>query len=114
MLLAEKPSAEAPWDRLLYDALMIERQTEPVLDRTLPPLYAKGSLIERRIRAALWTDAELTGLFEDEATISPGPLGLAPRVDLLWREGKIVVELDGPEHGREPNYGRTDIGIMSF
>ena len=56
------------------------------------------------MRIALAADRELAGLFDDEVTLSLGPLGPMPRVDLLWREGKVVVELDGPEHQRDPTY----------
>lgn len=56
------------------------------------------------MRAALAADRELSGLFDDEVTLSLGPLGPMPRVDLLWREGKIVVELDGTEHERNVTY----------
>ena len=31
--------------------------------------------------------------------------GVTPRVDLLWAQGKIVVELDGAEHERGLTYG---------
>jgi very-short-patch-repair endonuclease len=48
--------------------------------------------------------ARLAGLFEDEVTLQLGALGPTPRVDLLWRDGKVVVELDGAEHERAPNY----------
>ncbi len=34
-----------------------------------------------------------------------GCLGVRPRVDLLCREHRIVVELDGPEHRIEPKFG---------
>jgi very-short-patch-repair endonuclease len=57
------------------------------------------------MRAALLADPDLGGLFEDEVTIALGPLGPTPRVDLLWRVGRVVVELDGPEHERDPDYG---------
>lgn len=56
------------------------------------------------MRNALQTAPDLAGLFEDEVTLQLDPLGLTPRVDLLWRDGKVVVELDGPEHERGPNY----------
>jgi very-short-patch-repair endonuclease len=57
------------------------------------------------MREALHAAPDLAGLFEDEVTLQLGPLGLTPRVDLLWRSGKVVVEIDGPEHERDPNYG---------
>lgn len=107
-LLAEQPPCEPPWDRLLHGAFAVERQIEPALHRLLPPLELetlRGSAIEKRMREALRADGELSGLFEDEVTLFLGPLGPSPRVDLLWRVGKIVVELDGAEHGRDPNYG---------
>jgi hypothetical protein len=64
-----------------------------------------GSAIERRMREALRAAPDLAGLFEDEVMLQLGALGPTPRVDLLWRDGKVVVELDGPEHERDPNYG---------
>jgi very-short-patch-repair endonuclease len=57
------------------------------------------------MREALQAAPDLAGLFEDEVTLQLGALGPTPRVDLLWRDGKVVVELDGPEHERDPNYG---------
>ena len=108
-LLAEQPPCEPPWDRLLHGAFAVERQIEPALHRLLPPLELetlRGSAIEKRMREALRADGELSGLFDDEVTLSLGPLGPSPRVDLLWRVGKIVVELDGAEHGRDPKLWR--------
>ncbi len=93
-LLAEQPPCEPPWDRLLHGAFAVERQIEPALHRLLPPLELetlRGSAIEKRMREALRADGELSGLFDDEVTLSLGPLGPSPRVDLLWRVGKIVV-----------------------
>ncbi len=107
-LLNEEPAPEAPWDRLLYDAVIVQPQVEPAARRLmLPPsdITSHGSAIERRMREALRATPELAGLFEDEVTLQLGALGPTPRVDLLWRDGRVVVELDGPEHERDPNYG---------
>lgn len=104
-LLPDMPPPGAPWDRVLYDALVLEPVPRPSAASRLYPPPARGSTVERRLRAALRADAELGPLFEDEVTVPLGPLGPAPRVDLLWRAGKVVVEIDGPEHARDPNYG---------
>jgi len=108
-LLDEEPAPEAPWDLLLYDALIVDQfPVEPAAHRLiLPPsdTVPRGSAIERRMREALQATPDLAGLFEDEVTLQLGALGPTPRVDLLWRDGKVVVELDGSEHERDPNYG---------
>jgi hypothetical protein len=108
-LLAEEPAQEAPWDRLLHGALMVEQSpVEPAARRLILPssdMTSRGSAIERRMREALRAAPDLAGLFEDEITLQLGSLGPTPRVDLLWRDGKVVVELDGAEHERDPNYG---------
>jgi hypothetical protein len=102
------PASEPPWDRLLYGAIVVQRPpAEPALQRLiLQPLESmfRGSLIESRMRAALHAAPDLSGLFEDEVVLTLGE-GLTPRVDLVWRDGKVVVELDGAEHERDPTYG---------
>jgi hypothetical protein len=108
-LLGEEPAPEAPWDRLLYDAVVVEPSPlEPAARRLILPssdIASRGSAIERRMREALRAAPDLADLFEDEVTLQLGALGPKPRVDLLWRDGKVVVELDGAEHERDPNYG---------
>jgi Protein of unknown function (DUF559) len=107
-LLAEQPVPEAPWDRLLCEAVIVQSLVEPAARRLIlssSDITSRGSAIERRMREALHAAPDLAGLFEDEITLQLGALGPTPRVDLLWRDGKVVVELDGPEHERDPNYG---------
>jgi hypothetical protein len=108
-LLAEQPTSTTPWDLLLHNAVIVEESpVEPAARRLIlpsPAITSRGSAIERRMREALRAAPDLTGLFEDEVTLQLDALGLTPRVDLLWREGRVVVELDGGEHERDPNYG---------
>ena len=108
-LLGEEPAPRAPWDLLLYDAIIVEPlPIAPAARRLILPssdIASSGSAMERRMREALQAAPDLAGLFEDEVTLQLGALGPTPRVDLLWRDGKVVVELDGPEHERDPNYG---------
>jgi hypothetical protein len=116
-LLPEPPAPLPPWDRVLHGSITISPPPKPAASRLLPQPqpglhgpdligpHLFGSVIERRMRAALHATPDLAGLFENEITLDLGPLGPAPRVDLLWRAGKIVVELDGAEHERDPNYG---------
>jgi hypothetical protein len=109
VLLSEAPAPEPPWDRLLHRAVFVQpAPAEPATRRLIAPPDASpfgGSAVERRMRAALRAAPDLAGLFEDEVTLQLGPLGPTPRVDLLWRAGKVVVELDGFEHERQPRYG---------
>jgi hypothetical protein len=107
-VLPELPQPTAPWDRVMYGALAVTpAPSAPASARLVPPPAPgmRGSAVERRMRAALRATADLAALFEDEVTLRLGPLGPTPRVDLLWREGRVVVELDGAEHERDPNYG---------
>jgi hypothetical protein len=110
VLFGEEPPSAAPWDLLLYGAVIVEpTPVEPAAHRMILPrssdMALGGSAIERRMREALRAAPDLADLFEDEVTLQLGPLAPTPRVDLLWRDGKVVVELDGPEHERDPNYG---------
>jgi very-short-patch-repair endonuclease len=58
--------------------------------------------VEKRVWAHLSRDAELGSLFRCNQTVTTRR-GSRPRVDLLWSEGAVVVELDGyPDHsGRD-------------
>jgi very-short-patch-repair endonuclease len=108
-LFPELPPNEPPFDRILYGArcLMatggakpgtIEPETEaedagPWIApwRGLPhPL----SDIEQRLAKALNADAELAPLFGFNQFIYT-VRGSRPKVDLVWTEGRLVVELDG-------------------
>jgi len=62
-----------------------------------------ASAIEQRLEAALRHDLELAPLFLCNETVSVAGFG-SPRVDLLWREGRVVVELDGPDHQDDPKF----------
>ncbi len=106
-LLPEPPPPVPPWDRVLHEAITLALPPESAGERLVPPAARGlvGSATERRMRAALRATPDLADLFESEVTLRLGPLGPTPRVDLLWRAGRIVVELDGAEHERDPNYG---------
>lgn len=102
-----RPPSLPPFDRFLYGALDIVHEAEPASARFIPGRLGahRASAVEQRVEAAVRGDAELGPLFVcNELVPLPGH-GLQPRVDLLWREGRIVVELDGPDHQFDPKFG---------
>jgi very-short-patch-repair endonuclease len=101
-----RPPSLAPYDRVLYGALEVIHVIEPAQARFITsrarPHHA--SAIEQRVEAALRRDPELGPLFSCNETVSINGFGSPPRVDLLWREGRVVVELDGPDHQDDPKF----------
>ena len=72
----------------------------PIVGRPHP-----ASEVEKLVSARLGADAELRGLFECNQRLSAfGDKHYI--VDLVWRTGKLIVELDGPEHNGLLAYAR--------
>lgn len=105
-LFPSAPPPVPPYDRVLYGAHAVLRAPVPVEARFLAPRSRAhpASAVERRVEAALRADAELRDLFSGNAAVPLPRFGTAPRVDLLWAEGRVVVELDGPEHRLDPTF----------
>jgi very-short-patch-repair endonuclease len=103
--LAARP-AIAPYDRILYGALDVVHDVTPAQARFIASRLRAhhASAIEQRVEAALRRDPELGPLFSCNEIVPIEGFGFQPRVDLLWREGRVVVELDGPEHQSDPNF----------
>jgi very-short-patch-repair endonuclease len=109
-LFPQLPPNEPPFDRLLYGARCVMAEdgaecgtleadaTRSVDARTwIAPwrgLPHPLSDIEQRLAKALGTDAELAPLFSFNQSVQT-VRGSRPRVDLMWTEGRLVVELDG-------------------
>jgi very-short-patch-repair endonuclease len=106
--LVARPPAVAPYDRVLYGALDVVRDVTPAQARFIASRSRAhyASTIEQRVEAALRRDPELGPLFSCNEVVPIEGFGLQPRVDLLWREGRVVVELDGPEHQADPNFAK--------
>lgn len=105
-LFAELPPPDSPFDRILYDARWVitgDRDAtsypegDDVRTTWLTPWRGAPhplSDIERRLHTKLVNDAELKGLFSFNWMVTT-VRGSRPRVDLVWMDGRLVVELDG-------------------
>ena len=111
VLFDSLPNGKSIYDRILYGARCIEWESDiapstPAEDFAAPTWLApiQGmphplSKTEQRLAKALSLDAELAPLFGYNLFV-PTVRGSRPKVDLLWSEGRLVIELDGfPDHG---------------
>ena len=106
-ILPVTPAYAPPFDRILFGAHRVVREPTPVQARFIAPHSRAhhASAVEQRLETALRNDDELGPLFTCNVVVSLGLERTAPRVDFLWPEGQVVVELDGPEHRGEPKFG---------
>jgi very-short-patch-repair endonuclease len=113
-LFAELPPLDSPFERILYGARRVIADAGP---GATAPEQEDGerigsgtwlapwrgaphplSEIEQRLAAMLRDDTELAALFRFNWFIDT-VRGSRPKVDLVWIEGRLVVEFDGyPDH----------------
>jgi very-short-patch-repair endonuclease len=119
VLCRKLPPREPPFDRLMYGAqsvrpeilspTQVEAASEvvgsesfdvPSVSLLLPPVHGRPhpqSAIEQRLSKMIEADADLMSKFVFNARVEDVSLK-SPKVDLLWAEGRLVIELDGDEH----------------
>lgn len=93
------PPEAPPFDRILPGARWLAAPAEPAAppERWLTPWRGRPhplSAAELRLAATLAGDDELAPLFEFNAVVE-ATWGAKYKVDLLWRAGRLVVEVDG-------------------
>ncbi|MFC7646935.1 hypothetical protein ACFQX6_45140 [Streptosporangium lutulentum] len=71
-----------------------------------------ASSAEQALETALSSRDWATGRAWNQ-TYRSHPLANPVRLDLLWREERCVVEIDGPDHGSPSNTRRTGNGTSS-
>jgi hypothetical protein len=116
------PPARADLDRLAFLGgfgiwLASASSSVSVGGTTFPPVAGRPhpwSLAEQALEAALAGLDWATGRAWNQ-TYDFGPLVNPVRLDLLWRDDRCVVEIDGPEHCAEPRYEadrRRDVDLQ--
>lgn len=111
VLFESLPDDKSAYDRILYGARCIELEKEVAPSTSAEDLVAPTWLApvqgmphplsetEQRLAKAISSDAELAPLFGYNLFVQT-VRGSRPKVDLLWSEGRLVIELDGfPDHG---------------
>jgi very-short-patch-repair endonuclease len=101
-LFPELPPNEPPFDRILYGARTVAapNATEAAVVDAGPwiapwrGLPHPSSEIEQRLARALGADVELATLFAFNQCVAT-VRGSRPKVDLVWTEGRLAIELDG-------------------
>lgn len=133
LLLPERWSGRRELDHVTYGAITLTRDeiTPPPAENTdippsvrvheeafrdqdaplhvvVGPITGKphpASEVEQLVHREIMADPDLRGLFEyNQRLLSFGEKAFI--VDLLWREGRLIVELDGPEHHGHMAYVR--------
>lgn len=121
LLLPRSWQGDSELDHVAYEALSLQADVAPVLELdcyglqqsvdapvqvVLGPIVGKphpASVVEKLMQERLLADPEIGVLFEWNRRIE----AFGDRqytVDLVWREGRLVVELDGTEHHRHLAY----------
>jgi hypothetical protein len=101
-LFPELPPNAPPFDRILYGARRVAAANtiEPAVVDAGPwiapwrGLPHPSSEIEQRLARALGADAELAPLFVFNQCVAT-VRGSRPKVDLVWTDGRLAIELDG-------------------
>jgi very-short-patch-repair endonuclease len=111
VLFIKLPPNEPPFDRILYGAKQVVPEVGVIQPDTIEAADHETwiapwrgqphplSDIEQRLAKMIAQDKEMAPLFSFNQIIET-VCGSRPRVDLVWPDGRLVVELDGyPDHG---------------
>lgn len=116
-LFPQPPAAGSVLERIRHGALRVAPDEPPDaidVQSSIDAIWLEPwrgaphpmSEIEHRVWRLISADSELSPLFTCNETVET-VRGSRPRVDLLWREGRLVVELDGyADHGRRSAFLR--------